>query len=233
MIQPTRFFPFDVNTQEAIRIQRSLTQQVSFSFPFHPQEIQCIAGIDVSYLEKNLGCAVIVTFSYPELQVIEVVHSIKKVQFPYIPGLLSFREGPVVASAFQLLKSIPQIFFFDGQGIAHPRGVGLATHMGILYNIVSIGVAKSLLVGQYVEPPSGKGEYSWIFYHNQIIGATLRSRKEVKPIFVSPGHRIDLQNSLEWTLKVTGKYRIPEPTRIAHLYADKIKRNEVKFREYQ
>jgi deoxyribonuclease V len=233
MIQPKHIFPFDVNTQEAVRIQKDLTQHISFSFPFHPQEVHCLAGVDVSYLKKNLACAVIVAFSYPELQVIEVVHSLKKVQFPYIPGFLSFREGPAVASSFQLLKSIPQIFFFDGQGIAHPRGVGLASHMGILYNIVSIGVAKSLLVGQYTEPLLEKGEYSWIFYHDQKIGAALRSRKAVKPIFVSPGHRIDLQNSVEWTLRVTGKYRIPEPTRIAHLYADKIKRNEVEFLEHQ
>jgi len=233
MIQPLHFFPFDVDIQDAIQIQKDLIQYMSFSFPFHSQEIQCIAGVDVSYLEKNLACAVIVVFSYPELQLIEIVHSIKKIHFPYIPGFLSFREGPVVATSLQRLKSMPQIFFFDGQGIAHPRGMGLASHVGILYNIVSIGVAKSLLVGQYEEPPMEKGQYSWILYHDQIIGAALRSKKDVKPVFVSPGHRIDLLGSIEWTLKVSGKYRIPEPTRIAHLYANKIKRNEVSFGEYQ
>lgn len=233
MIKPSHFFPFDVDTQDAVRIQKDLTHHISYSFPFHSQDIKCIAGIDVSYPEKNLACAVIVAFSYPELQIIEVVHSIKKVQFPYIPGFLSFREGPVVVASLQRLKSVPQIFFFDGQGIAHPRGMGIASHLGILYNIVSIGVAKSLLVGQHKEPSSEKGEYSWIFYHDQVIGAALRSKKDVKPVFVSPGHRIDLLNTIEWTLKVTSKYRIPEPTRIAHLYADKIKRNEVLFDEYQ
>ncbi|NLJ49709.1 MAG: endonuclease V [Candidatus Atribacteria bacterium] len=233
MIQPLYFFPFNVNIQDAVRIQKDLSQYISFSFPFDSQEIHCLAGIDVSYLGKNLACAVVVAFSYPELQIIEVVHSIKKTQFPYIPGFLSFREGPVVAACLQKLKSLPQIFFFDGQGIAHPRGMGLASHVGILYNIVSIGVAKSVLVGQYEEPPSDKGEYTWIFYHDQIIGAALRRKKDVKPVFVSPGHRIDLLSSIEWTLKVSDKYRIPTPTRIAHLYADKIKRNEVSFDEYQ
>jgi len=232
MVQQSIFFPFEVdNTQDAVRIQNNLTHHISFSFPFQPGDIKCIAGIDVSYLEKNLACSVIVAFSYPELQILEIVHSIKKVHFPYVPGFLSFREGPAVASSLQLLKSNPQIFYFDGQGIAHPRGMGLASHMGIIYNVVSIGVAKSLLVGQYQEPPSEKGGYSWIFFQNQVVGIALRCKKGVKPVFVSPGHRIDIYNTIDWTLRVTGKYRIPEPTRIAHLYANKIKRNEVLFYE--
>jgi len=224
MISRCLDYSFDVDYREAVLIQNNLTQYLSLKFPFDQKWIRLIAGVDVSYEEKDIACAVIIILSYPELELVEVVHAREKVHFPYVPGFLSFREGPVVSAALQLIKNGPQIFFFDGQGIAHPRGLGLASHMGVLYNITSIGVAKSNLVGKYDEPPPEKGQYSWIQYHDRPIGAALRTRSGVKPIFVSPGHRIDFQNAIDWTMRVTRKYRIPEPTRIAHQYSEKLKK---------
>ena len=233
MIDRTLYLPFDVDFQEAVQIQKNLKNYLSFQFPFRSEDIHFVAGIDVSYKEKDIACAVIVTLTFPELELVEVAYSLEKIHFPYVPGFLSFREGPAVELSFQRLKKVPQIFFFDGQGIAHPRGLGLASHLGVLFNVVSIGVAKSLLIGQYQEPPTEKGTYSWIYSHNQVVGAALRTREKVRPVFVSPGHRIDLYNTIDWTIRVTGKYRIPEPTRFAHLYANKIKRNEVVSDEIQ
>ena len=224
MISRCLDYSFDVDYREAVLIQNNLTQYLTLKFPFDQKWIRLIAGVDVSYEEKDFACAVIIILSYPELELVEVVHARGKVHFPYVPGFLSFREGPVVNAALQLIKNDPQMFFFDGQGIAHPRGLGLASHMGVLYNITSIGVAKSNLVGNYDEPPPERGKYSWIQYHDRPVGVALRTRSGVKPVFVSPGHRIDFQNAIDWTMRVTGKYRIPEPTRIAHQYSEKLKK---------
>ncbi|MCX6089449.1 MAG: endonuclease V [Candidatus Atribacteria bacterium] len=215
--------PYTVTVSEAVSVQKHLRENLSFQFPYVEEEVHTVAGIDVSYFNKRTAWAVVVVLDYPSLELQQVVWATAEAVFPYVPGFLSFREGPAVEAALMKLPVVPQIFFFDGQGIAHPRGVGLASHFGVLFDIVSVGVAKSLLVGSFVEPPLLPGSYSYLEYHGQKVGAAIRTRAGVKPVFVSPGHRIDVEGAIHWTLRVTGKYRIPVPTRLAHIYSEKLK----------
>lgn len=177
-----------------------------------------IAGVDVRVLRNKdrVFCA-IVTLSYPGGELIEIVDSESGIDYPYVPGLLTFREGPVVLKCFRKLRSCPDILMFDGQGYAHPRRMGLATHMGIVLDIPSIGCAKSKLIGCYRQPGKRKGDYSLIHEDDEVIGAALRSRDNTKPVFVSAGHRISLASSIKIT-KFFCKTRIPEPTKLAHNY---------------
>ena len=146
-----------------------------------------------------------------------------KARFPYIPGLLSFREAPILLRAFRKLKNNPDIVLFDGQGIAHPRRFGLASHMGLVLDKPSIGCAKSRLVGEYSSVENTAGAYSKLIYGNKVVGVVLRTKKNTKPIFVSPGHKINLSLAIRITLKTCCGYRIPEPTRQAHLLVNKLR----------
>lgn len=158
----------------------------------------------------------IVVLSFPQMETLDVATCEGKVSFPYIPTLLSFREGPILTKTFQKLKIKPDVMIFDGQGIAHPSGIGLASHMGLWLNLPSIGCAKTpLLVGSVLPGPS-KGNFEWIRKEGKKVGAVLRTKEKVKPLFISPGHRIDLMTSIELILKSCRGFRIPEPLRKAH-----------------
>lgn len=177
-----------------------------------------IAGADVAYSAKNNRLvASVVVFSFPRLHTVEVVWSEGESTFPYIPGLLTFREAPILLKAFARLDHEPDVIFFDGQGIAHPRRIGLASHIGIILGLPAIGCAKSRLIGEYTEPGKNKGDKSPLKDKGIIIGMVLRTRTAVKPIFVSVGHKIDLDTAVTMVMACTGRYRLPEPTRKAHL----------------
>lgn len=195
---------------------------------FEPVEIKKIAGVDLSF-KDGFSFAIVVVLSFPELEVLEVKFSKEKIRYPYIPGLLSFREGPAFLGAWEKIKFEPDVVFFDGQGIAHPRGLGLASHMGLFIDKPTIGVAKSKLFGVYEEPPQEAGKFTYLFTKNNYrIGAVIRTIPNQNPLFVSPGHFMDVDNAIELTLKCIKGHRIPEPTRLAHIYSQMAKRNELK-----
>ena len=208
--------PWDVSYKEAVRIQKSLRDKVNLKKI--DKKIEYIAGLDVSYAKgSNIMWAGVVVLDFPSLNKAEERWSQRKVSFPYIPGLLSFREIPVLIDALRKLEIEPDLIFCDGQGIAHPRGLGLASHLGILLKKSTIGCAKSHLVGFYNEVGEGKGSYAYLIYQNRTIGAVVRTRSKVKPIYVSPGYGVMLDDCIKFVLETCSKYRIPEPTRQAHL----------------
>lgn len=179
-------------------------------------ELNIIAGVDVGYDPKrNLAHASIVIMNYSELKPLEQVEAFAPAEFPYIPGLLSFREIPAILAALAKLKNIPDLLMVDGQGIAHYRRVGIATHLGLILDMPSIGVAKSRLSGNFTMPGLSKGELSPLIMGEERIGTVLRSKDKVKPLFISPGHRVSVESALSITIKCLTKYRLPEPTRMA------------------
>lgn len=183
-----------------------------------------IAGVDASFPEDKV-LAVATLYDYPEMQFIQYAYSVKKGFFPYIPGLLSFREGPAIISAVKKLKIKPDLILFDGQGIAHPNGIGIASHIGVILDIPAIGCAKSRLVGEFKECNKRKGSWTYMYYRGEKVGVVLRTRGNVKPVFVSPGHMIDIKTSLEIVMRCISRYRIPEPLRSA----DHLSRNIKKY----
>ncbi|WP_369018309.1 deoxyribonuclease V [Thermatribacter velox] len=217
-------FPFQVSIEEALFIQKELKKRISLNCTLEESSVNRIGGIDVSYLKNGFSMAVAVVLSFPEFQLLEVQVGKAPASFPYIPGFLSFREGPAIEKALAQIKKEPQLWFFDGQGIAHPRGVGLASHIGVLFDLVSIGIAKKPLIGEFEPPSPEKGAYSPLYYQEKQVGFAVRTRKNVKPIYVSPGHKISLEGALRWALKAISRYRLPEPTRIAHQLSQKLKK---------
>ncbi|MBU4128486.1 deoxyribonuclease V [bacterium] len=214
--------PWNVSPREAIKLQEELKEKIILKKGF--SEIKRIAGADISFSKKsNRAYSAVIIFSFPELEILEEQHTIGNLSFPYIPGLLTFREGPLLIEAFKKIKIKPDVIIFDGHGIAHPKRLGLATHMGILLDKPTIGCAKSKLIGTYREPERKKGSYSLLKDDGEIIGAALRTRENVSPVFISPGHRIDLKGSIEIVLECLRGYRLPEPTRQAHLLVNKMR----------
>lgn len=214
--------PWNVNIQEAKVIQASLASQVITENRFG--RLQTIAGADIALDPKqNLGFGGMIVYEYPTLKEIERAFAILPLTFPYIPGLLAFREGPVLLKAFEKLKTKPDLIFFDGQGVAHPRRLGIASHMGLLLDLPTIGCAKSILVGRFENLEVTKGSQSPLIDKEEIVGAALCSRNKVQPIFISVGHKIDLSTSVKITLTCLDGTRIPKPTREADAYVDKIK----------
>lgn len=179
--------------------------------------VQRVAGIDVGF-EANgaVTRAAVAVLRYPELDLLETAVARRPTGFPYIPGLLSFRELPAVLEALAQLRESPDLLLCDGQGIAHPRRFGIACHLGVLVDIPSIGVGKSRLYGQHEEPPDQRGAWSPLQVGQEIIGAVLRTRPGVKPIYVSPGHRISLETAIIYVMSCCTRYRLPETTRHAH-----------------
>ena len=213
-----------VDYKKAVQIQETLRDLLTFEK--YTGKIQTIAGADVSY-DKHSGrfyAGVVVFKLNKQLELIEEATAVGKARFPYIPGLLSFREAPILLMAFRKLKNNPDIVLFDGQGIAHPRHFGLASHMGLILDKPSIGCAKSRLVGEYGSVENTAGAYSKLIYENKIVGVVLRTKKNTKPIFISPGHRTNLTFAIRIVLKTCCGYRIPEPTRQAHLLVNKLRR---------
>ena len=213
---------WDVSPGEGIELQRQLKKRIDLTpFKGMPEKI---AGADVSYDKgSNLFFAGIVVLSFPGMEIIDEASARGKVDFPYIPGLLSFREGPLLIEAFGMLETVPDLIIFDGQGIAHPRGLGIASHLGILLNIPSIGCAKTKLWGDYIEPAREKGSRSPLTMKGEEIGAVVRTKSGVKPLFVSPGHLVDMRGSVDIVLTCSKKYRLPEPTRQAHLLVNRLR----------
>jgi deoxyribonuclease V len=179
---------------------------------------QVIAGIDVSVKERQARAAVVL-LSYPDLTPFQATKAAMPVSFPYVPGLLAFREGPVVLAALEQLDDRPDVLMFDAQGLAHPRRMGLATHLGVLLDMPAVGCAKSRLCGACVEPGEQKGSWTPLVDGDEVIGAVVRTRDRVRPVFVSIGHRVDLEASVSLVLGCATRYRLPEPTRWAHRVA--------------
>jgi deoxyribonuclease V len=196
-------------------IQEALKERITLkkSFP----SVRTIGGGDVAYSKDgNLLFGAMVVLSFPDMETLDTVTAAGKVSFPYIPGLLSFREGPILIKAFQKLRSKPGVMIFDGQGIAHPRGTGIASHLGLWLDIPSIGCAKTPLLDEFISPGPLKGNFRWIRRKGVRVGAVLRTKEKTKPLFVSPGHRIDLPTSIQLILESCKEYRFPEPLRKAH-----------------
>ncbi|MCU0498785.1 MAG: deoxyribonuclease V [Anaerolineae bacterium] len=206
---------WDVSPAEAIAIQRQLAGETITDRPLAVNEIKRVAGVDVSVQEGESQAAVVV-LSFPELRMIETVLARQPTPFPYIPGLLSFREAPALLEAFERLQNVPDVFIFDGMGRAHPRRMGIAAHLGLWLARPTIGCGKTHLIGAYDPVPPERGGYSELRDRDEVIGAVLRTRDRVKPVFISPGHLIDLPSAIAITLACTRKYRLPEPIRQAH-----------------
>jgi len=208
--------PWNLSIPAAIEIQKRLSELVQKEGII--RDVKLVSGFDVSVNRVKEARAAAVTLSYPEMEIVEKVTVRGKAEFPYIPGLLSFREVPLVLEACRKLKLKPDLIMVDGQGIAHPRRFGLACHLGMLLDLPSIGCAKSLLTGFYAEVGENPGSYSEIHGENgEVIGAAVRTRRGSKPLIISIGHKISLSKAIEWVLKCCIDYRLPEPTRLAHL----------------
>ncbi len=207
---------WDVSPKEAVVIQRALAAEVRIE-PL-PQRVETIAGVDVS-IRGDLAQAAIVVLRFPELDVIDRAVWRAEVPFPYIPGLLSFREMPVILPALERLSVRPDVLMTDSQGLAHPRRFGLACHLGVMLDRPTLGVAKTLFVGTYAEPAPAKGSQSALIdkKSGDLLGTVLRTRANVKPVYVSIGHRITLDEAVALALACSPRFKIPEPTRQAHL----------------
>ncbi len=179
-----------------------------------------VAGVDVHYSKNEaVAFAAAVVFSLPELEPIEETIARSQVPFPYVSGYLSFREVPAALKALKRLENTPDLILCDGQGTAHPRRFGLACHLGLISEMTAVGVAKSRLVGEFDEPGPDKGAWTPLSRKGEVIGAVVRTRSRVRPVFVSPGHRIGLESAIRLVLACTTRYRLPEPLRLAHRLA--------------
>ncbi len=208
--------PWNLTPDAAIALQKTLRGRLVLTWDDPP--VTTIGGVDVS-LKADTARAVIVVLRYPDLAPLTSVTADVPLTFPYIPGLLSFRESPAILAAWEQLSPKPDLVMVDGQGIAHPRGLGIASHLGLWIERPTIGVAKSRLYGTHAEPGPNKGDSALLYDERsprQVIGAVLRTRAGVKPLYVSPGHLIDLEHSLRFTLACATQVRLPEPTRWAH-----------------
>ena len=228
---------WNLSYSQARDCQSSLASKVRFT-PLKKQP-KLIAGIDCAFSRdgKKIIAAVVV-LKLPDFAPVETANAVRKVTFPYIPGLLSFREAPACIATVKKLETEPDVFIIDGQGIAHPRRLGLAAHLGLFFDKPTIGCAKSRLTGVFEDPPQEKGTYSFLrdkeskkckasderrAMSDQVIGAVVRTRANVKPVFVSVGNRCMLEDAIKITLGCTTKYRLPEPTRLAHQLVSKLR----------
>jgi len=210
--------PWPTTAAAAIKLQRQLHSSVITADQLGP--IQYVAGVDVGF-EKggDITRAAVAVLSWPDLQLQAQAIARRPTEFPYIPGLLSFREAPAVLDALSQLTMNPDLLLCDGQGIAHPRRFGIACHLGLLVDTPAIGVAKSLLVGRHAEVPDERGAWQPLIHRNETVGAALRTRPKTKPLYISSGHRISLNTAIEYVLGCTTRYRLPETTRWAHRLA--------------
>jgi deoxyribonuclease V len=211
---------WDLKPAEAAALQAKLARQVVRQSRIRPEDITRLAGIDAGYHNK-MAYAAVVVLNLTDLKVLETATAARPISFPYVPGLLSFREAPAVLQALDKLKSAPDLLLIDGQGIAHPRRFGIASHIGLLTGIPSVGCAKTRLLGDYDEPQRERGNMAYLKENGETLGAVVRTRTGVKPVFVSIGHLMDLNDSIRIILKSCRGYRLPEPIRMAdHLSRD-------------
>ncbi len=208
---------------EARELQKQLRTKVKI-VPFRG-EPRYVAGVDAAFSHDKVYAAACL-YHYPELSFVEQTLAVRKLRFPYVPGYLSFREGPAIMEAIQKLEQWPDVLLVDGQGIAHPRGIGIASFLGVMLDVPSVGCAKSRLVGEYREPGRKKGSWSGLNYEGTVVGAVLRTRDGVRPLFVSPGHLLDVKSSIGIVLGCAGNYRIPEPIRCADMLSKEMRRTD-------
>ena len=223
-----RLHDWQLERAQARELQRKLAARVVKEN--HVLEPRFIAGMDISTSKiGGTARAAAVVLKYPELEVVEVKTASGRLEFPYIPGLLSFREAPLTVAVLEKMSLTPDLVIVDGQGILHPRRFGLASHLGLLLDTPTIGCAKSLLCGEYQQPAVEAGDYSHVVDKGEVIGAALRTKAGTNPVYVSIGHKIDLDSAMHWVMQCCRGYRIPEPTRLAHLAAGgNLKEQEVK-----
>lgn len=206
---------WNVSTREAKEIQLRLRYLVEPIWD--GRKIETVAGADVGFPDKHTVLAAVVVLSFPELEVVERSVSTQDVTFPYVPGFLSFREVPGLLSALENIRHTPDVLLCDAQGIAHQRRMGLAAHVGLLVDVPVLGCAKSVLYGKFSPPGEKRGAYSHMLDdEGRVIGAAVRTRDRVRPVYVSIGNRIDLETAIDTVLACSVKYRIPRPLRLAH-----------------
>lgn len=211
----SRRHPWNLSPGDAIALQKTLRSEVVSNRPIELEAVKTIAGVDVS-VKNEQSHAAIVVMTYPGFLTIETSLARRPTPFPYIPGLLSFREGPVLEEAFEKLKNVPDVFLFDGMGIAHPRRMGIAAHMGLWLERPTIGCGKTLLCGRYAHLDEEKGSFAPLIDKGETIGVALRTRTGKTPMFISPGHLADIPTAMELVLRCSPQYRLPEPIRLAH-----------------
>ncbi len=215
---------WDLSPEEATALQRKLAGSVRIQ-PLS-DSFEVIGASDIGYVPAvDRLVAVMLTFKWPSLEPLESVHAVAPILFPYIPGLLSFREVPPLLQAFRKLKTPPDVLLCDGQGIAHPRKLGLASHMGLCLDIPTVGCAKKRLCGKHDPVPESKGSYENLFFRKEVVGYVYRSRDRVKPVYISPGHLADLETSKAIIERCLGRFRLPEPLRQAHQQATRLRRD--------
>ncbi len=216
---------WNLSPTEAVALQQQLRSQIRIE-PL-TKTFQTIAGCDISFNKfEETVYAGIVVLNLETMETVEEAGVVSTAPFPYIPGLLSFREIPSLLEAWAKLKTEPDVVMFDGHGIAHPRRIGIASHGGLFLNRPTFGCGKSVLVGKYDEPAPERGAWSPMTHYKDVIGAALRTKNKVNPVYVSPGHLIDLETAISLTLRCDGGYRIPEPTRRAHNLVNALRREE-------
>jgi deoxyribonuclease V len=214
---------WDLTPTEAVALQRELARRVVTDTPL--ADCRLIAGADVSYNRfSSTFYAGVVVVRVEDGEVVERCGAVRDSPFPYVPGLLSFREAPALLEAFGKVESRPDAVMCDGQGLAHPRRFGIACHLGLWLDVPAIGCAKSHLTGTFEEPAKGAGSASPLRLGGDLVGEVVRTKARTKPVFVSPGHRIDVASATRWVLASCRGYRVPEPTRQAHLYVNELRR---------
>lgn len=213
---------WDVTPREAVALQQQLRTRIEI----RPLEAapRTIAGADISFNRfSDVVYAGIVVLAFPSLEVLEEAGVQTRARFPYVPGLLSFREMPALLQAWDKLRTRPDVLVMDGQGTAHPRRFGIACHAGLYLDLPSLGCAKSVLTGRFEMPGEARGSWSPMTHYNETVGAAVRTKNRVAPVYVSPGHRMDLPGAIELMLACDGGYRVPEPTRRAHLFVNRLR----------
>lgn len=216
---------WNLTPTEAVALQKQLRDQVVLQ-PL-PDQLELVAGADISYNKfSDVIYAGIVVLRLPALEVVATAGIVTTTKFPYVSGLLSFRETPPLLEAWEKLTVRPDVLMLDGQGIAHPRRFGIGSHVGLLLQLPTVGCAKTLLIGKYEAPLEAAGNWSPLQHKDEVIGAVLRTKYRVNPIFISPGYLADIPSSIDLALRCVNGYRIPEPTRLAHLFVNALRRGE-------
>jgi deoxyribonuclease V len=214
---------WDMTPTQAVALQRELAGRVDARTPL--LDCKLVAGADVSYNRFSPTCyAAVVVLRTSDWTIVETQGAVRDTRFPYIPGLLTFREAPVLLEAFAKLRTIPDAVILDGQGQAHPRRLGLTSHVGLWLNLPTVGCAKTRLTGTYREPGLRAGSRTRLIDRGEVVGSVVRTRNDTKPVFVSVGHNIDLASAVRLVLRSCRGYRLPEPTRQAHLHVNELRR---------
>jgi deoxyribonuclease V len=216
---------FDLSPEEARRLQEGLASRVEAGPALDLEEVRYVAGADVS-TQDGMAYATVVVLDFPGLSVVEAQGFEAPLEFPYVPGLLSFREMPSLLGALEKVETAVDVVVLDAQGLAHPRRIGLASHVGLFLDVPTVGCAKTVLVGKFEEPRMEKGNATDMVHRGEVVGRAVRTRDGVSPVYVSVGNGVDLDSTVELVLACCTKYRLPEPTRQAHNAANRLRRGE-------